>query len=1446
MTLMRLFFTVGDEARNLERDVILDADPGTTIADVVRTIEGPASPALGWRVGSKPVTGNEYICDVLLDGLRLIRGHRGADTEINQRVAEVELRIVGGPDAGKTWFLRRGSYSLGRDEVCDISLHSDPQVSRRHATLVIDGETVSISDDESKNGIIMAGNSLSSGELPELSTFQVGETVLIWTREESRRTPGVSQSDGQLIFSRPPRIHIPIVKRTIVFPGDEPERKKSPIPILATIAPLAIGILMAIVKGNSAFLLFSLMSPVMAIANYVSSNRQGKGTFRSSIENYKSQLSRAEQELDEAVRKETELLRHDYPDPAEVGSVVLNLKPRIWERRREDDDFLNLRIGLTNKRASITLQKPPSTDVEHRSELDQVPIPFDLPRLGVVGIAGPRRAAEALSRWLVAQAAVLHAPDDLVISVFTQGELEEDWSWTRWLPHLRLDSEGTSIRVANSQKSIVRLAGQIVSTIDERLAEIDSNKTEQQLWPAHLVVLDGARTLGAIPAITRILRWGFQVGVFAICIEDSEQLLPEECRATATFSSADSPRIALRITGDAPVSYVLADLVSSEWCDRIARSLAPLRLNRTIETAAVLPDSVRLLDLLGLEDLSSERLEKSWQLSGRSTSFQIGVNTIGTMSLDIRGDGPHGLVAGTTGSGKSELLQSIVASLAVANQPRFMNFVLVDYKGGSAFKDCELLPHTVGMVTDLDGHLTERALESIGAELRRRERLLQSFGVKDIDDYWELPPERTAEDLPRLLIVIDEFASLVEELPTFVDGLVDLARRGRSLGIHLILATQRPSGVVSAAIKTNTNLRIALRVTDAADSSDVVDSPLAARIPKATPGRAYVRVGHDSLTEFQSARVGGKRTTQQNEALHMIPVDWQTISESFVISANVENTSEQTDLSLLVEMINRAFERSNMTPARVPWLPPLPSELIWGTRSRFEGAELQSAFGLQDLPQEQDQPRALFDLKRNGHLAIAGDSGSGRTTALRTLALALAANGSAEDIHIYAIDCGSGGLRPLTTLDHCGAVIMRQEPDRLDRLINRLLQEIERRRDILLEGGFSSIEDQRQGSAVEERLPYVVVVVDQWDGFLAEFDELDSGRLTSSFLQILKEGISVGIRGIITGDKTVLSPRFTALMDQTIVLNLNDKGSYSLANLNPRNLPDHVPPGRGFFARSGIEIQFATLTSDPRGPEQLNKFEELAREINEADPVAQQHLLPRPIRSLPNQITLSLQEIQESEPRNNRFQQIFSGVGGDELEVLWADMSANGPALLLGGPARSGKSTALRLITEVALSQGHQVLVVVHRPSVLSTLEGQKGIVAVVNGRDLESLEQLVPSVSLDSEHSPDLIIIDDVELLPDSRFMNELQSFLAEARDQRNGIVAAGLTDQLVLGFRGLIPDMRRFRSGIVLMPNSPNDGEYLSIRLPKSILGKAVPGRGVLISGSEYEAIQFPIDFA
>ena len=650
------------------------------------------------------------------------------------------------------------------------------------------------------------------------------------------------------------------------------------------------------------------------------------------------------------------------------------------------------------------------------------------------------------------------------------------------------------------------------------------------LGPKILLVLDGARALRRIPGMPQVLGTAKKTGVYAVCLDESQRVLPEECAAVISCDPDRPAWVSLQGSGLDTLGEVLADQVSVAWADRVARAMAPVRDVSRDDANAMIPSVARLLDLIGMPDPSPDDVAGLWNRFGRTTSAAIGVGADGPFGIDLRSDGPHGLIAGTTGAGKSELLQTLIASLAVVNRPDSMTFVLIDYKGGSAFKDCARLPHTVGMVSDLDGHLTERALASLSAELKRREEILLHAGAKDIEDYWDarraspgLPP------LPRLMLVIDEFASLVSELPDFVTGLVGIAQRGRSLGVHLILATQRPAGVVSADIRANTNLRIALRVTDVEESADVIDSRDAAFIAKSTPGRCYVRSGATAPVAVQSARIGGRRpgAGPAEETARVIPVPWAGLGRPLpqAGAAAADDESMVTDLSVLVDAIAGAAAKAGLPEQPSPWLPPLPETITLDDLPRVPAAADEVPlipYGLTDLPARQSREPLALDLSRGGHLVIAGAARSGRSTALRTMAGSVAAHTSPADVHIYAIDCGTGAMLPLTELPHCGAVVTRDQTDRVERLLGKLRGEITRRQQLLAAGGFAGLAEQRASAAGQHRLPWMLLLLDWWEGYFAAFEQYDYGRLIDTLLQTLREGAAVGLRAVISTDRSAL------------------------------------------------------------------------------------------------------------------------------------------------------------------------------------------------------------------------------------------------------------------------------------------------------------------------------------
>ena len=619
-----------------------------------------------------------------------------------------------------------------------------------------------------------------------------------------------------------------------------------------------------------------------------------------------------------------------------------------------------------------------------------------------------------------------------------------------------------------------------------------------------------------------------------------------------------------------------------------------------------------------------------------STLAVIGESYDGPFAIDITRDGPHGLVAGTTGSGKSELLQTFVASLAAANRPDAMTFVLIDYKGGSAFKDCARLPHTVGMVSDLDGHLTERALASLSAELKRREEILlarRGEGHRRLQRHPAAKPR--LEPLPRLILIIDEFASLVAELPDFVTGLVGIAQRGRSLGVHLILATQRPAGVVSADIRANTNLRIALRVTDKNESSDVIDVPDAAWISKSTPGRCYVRSGASGPVGVQSSRIGGRRPGKRAMArapIKVLPVPWQGLGRPLpeIKEAVAEDDGTmETDLSVLVDAIAGAARKVGCGPQPSPWLPPLPDSITLNdlpfVPGETDGEVAPVPFGIMDVPARQAREPMTLDLTGGGHIVVAGAARTGRSTVLRTIAGSIAARESASDVHIYAIDCGTGSLLPLSGLPHCGAVVTRDQTDRVERLIGKLRGEIGRRQQLLAASGFASLAEQRASTADPgQRLPWMVLMLDWWEGFFAAYEKYDYGRLIDALLQLLREGAAVGLRAVVTTDRMAMMGQVGTVFERTMVLRLNDPGDAMFAGIPERSMPTNQPPGRIMIEGQPdpLEVQIALLDADTSGPAQVAAL----RALGEAS--LRRHGSPtgaqRPLRvdTLPSRITL--------------------------------------------------------------------------------------------------------------------------------------------------------------------------------------------------------------------------------
>jgi len=495
-------------------------------------------------------------------------------------------------------------------------------------------------------------------------------------------------------------------------------------------------------------------------------------------------------------------------------------------------------------------------------------------------------------------------------------------------------------------------------------------------------------------------------------------------------------------------------------------------------------------------------------------------------------------------------------------------------------------------------------------------------------------------------------------------------------------------------------------------------------------------------------------------------------------------------------------------------------------------------FGLTDVPARQERVPLTLDLAHGGHLVVAGTARSGRSTVLRTIAGSIASTTSPADVHIYGLDCGSGSLLPLTQLPHCGSVVSRDQIDRVERFIATLRGEITRRQQVLAASGFAGVAEQRAHTAdPDERLPWMVLLLDWWEGYVAAFEQYDFGRLIESMLQILREGPAVGLRAVVTTDRSALIGQVGTVFQQRMVLNLADREDASFAGLSVRAMPAHQDPGRLVFLGGDghlLEAQVALLAADPSGPAQVAAIYQLAERS-----AARYGRPPAPLRPLRTDLLPVRTTVAETLALSPSFTPpsplwALVGAGGDELGPVGIDIGADGPGVVVAGPPRSGRSTALLTMTSSLLRSGTDVLVIAPRRSPLRSLEGSPGVLGVL-GADLTP-DDVTSAVADASRY---VVVVDDAELLSDNPASFTLEEIVVSGRDADHGLLLAGTTDDLSRIYSGFVRTALKSRCGLFVALASPGDGDLFGIRLPRGA-GPGPLGRGLLVRPGSTAPVQ------
>lgn len=1358
----------------------------------------------------------------------------GGDTDATAEIPAGTLRlcVVGGSGAGQTLPLGAGDMTVGSGPGvwCPID---DEFLSQAHFRLSLsaDGQ-VGIQDLGSHNGTTIDGYPVE-GHVP----FAIGSIVraghhLFAVREarSSEAALGMVES-GRHRYDRSARIRSYPQTPTVRVPTEPTEADKPSFPWPIVIAPMILAGVMAFVFKRPEALLFSLLTPVMAISSSVTNRRQtGRRNERDKLR-YDTEVREMYETVNAAVQSQRAAAWKESPDACQIGDTAFGPDTRLWERRLKDEDTFDVRIGTAPVAANVKVQG--RSDLAPPQIGDQ-PVTLSLEAAGVTSLAGDDEQVRSMARWIVAQLITLVSPTDLTIGALTQPDGAPDWSWLGWVPHARMsDSSGT--RVGNDQQTVEARISELTAVLDDRQRLREEQRIDV-FSPVMLTVIDQSREFRRTPGVLRLLEEGPQFGLIFLTLDSDTNRTPGEAGALIAFDRANPRVCRLEVAGSQPVDEILAEGVTSAWSNRVALSVAPIEA-ATDDPTAQIPTMVRFADLAEVDVDDDAATFASWAAGARSTGTIIGATAEGAFSIDIARDGPHAFIAGTTGSGKTELLLTFIAGLALNNRPEAMNIIVVDWKGGGDFVELGGLPHTVGMVTNLDGHLAKRALASLQAEVARRQNILKQLkeqghiSESNVGSVWDEQPEMAVQTaMGRLVIIVDEFAELAQSLPEFLSGLVRVARVGRALGIHLMLATQRPRGVISGDLSANVGLRLVLR-TESGESHEVLESDHADHISRRTGGRGFVRYGDPPrLVEFQTARVAGRRP---GAVVGLPPpivdiVRWADLGYALPRPPKAADRpdADATDLRAIVDMTQRVAASLKIAPPPSPWLAPLPDQVLLtdiAAPADPNGTRLVAPFGLIDEPHQQSQRPVLFDLERHGHLAFAGSAGSGRTTALRAIAGSLATHVAPADCNIYGFDFGNGGLLQLSNLPHVGAIVRSNEPDRIARVLERLSDELSRRQTVLARVQAASIADQRALDP-ENALPHIVVLVDRWDSFTSQYAlDTDAHQI---ILRLARDGLGVGMHIVMSGDRYLLGGRISGEFERKIMLPFSDRDDYRDGGLRPQDMPETIAAGRGFLADDGAEIQIAALGSDDSGPALRSDVQAIAAAVvgRPAKGLIRVEALPTSI-SL-NDVWPSISAGDISSPLT-----ALIGVGGDDLSPELIDFVEVGPGFTIAGPPGTGRSTALLSLARSVLAFGASVVAITPRTSPVSSLAADKMQLIDVDDLDATDLKARL-------SQGPTLLVIDDAHLLGADAGLLVRQVIDDLQTTKTFAFAVAGDIDKFSLHPVALAA--KRSGSGILLSPRKL-DRDMLSLSaLPSTIVGRQPPGRAFLARRSSGREIQ------
>lgn len=1064
------------------------------------------------------------------------------------------------------------------------------------------------------------------------------------------------QEDRGREFHRSPRIILraPEGKVTIApAPTDDELNRQSLIKLLITPFAMIIFTFLIYFFSRSSSMVFLMMGMSVitigtSIHSYFSDKKNHIKKQKQKLKDYLNYLDTKYEELSAYKEEQVESLLYHYPDSKNLLDMAKKIDRRIYEKTPYHFDFLTYRLGTGEIKTSFQIEYTEAELTKYNKEagdkvkelisyyqfIDGMPIENSIG--SPIGYIGNRKVVIEQLQQLMMQIATFQSYHDVeFIPIFREEELEL-WNFSRWLPHTKLKAFNNRGFIYN-QRTRDQLLTSLYQIIKDRKLDYEQDKgKEKEYLPRYILLITDLSLLLDHNIMEYINEDLSHLGIHYIFVEEVIESLSEHVKTVIDYRGDKKAKLILQDGRFIDKEFIPLPVISKEDKDDFARNMAGIVHIQTLRNS--IPDSITFLEMYGVSHVEELNILKRWSENETYQTMAVPLGVRGRddilyLNLHEKAHGPHGLIAGTTGSGKSELVQSYILSLAVNYHPYEVAFLLIDYKGGGMANLFSNLPHVVGTITNLDGNQANRALVSIKAELKKRQRIFLENDVNHINQYTKLFKEgKVKEPLPHLLIISDEFAELKANQPDFMDELVSTARIGRSLGVKLILATQKPSGVVNDQIWSNSKFKIALKVQDVADSREVIKTPDAAEITQT--GRAYLQVGNNEIYElFQSAWSGadynpdGKNNTQKEITIYEITSNGQYSP----INKDLSGFSKQkdvkalpTELDAIVESAHILFERLNIPKVASPWLPPLEEKIYskdlqsvdfreyWNKDDRV----LKILMGYQDIPERQEQSPLYFNMDKTGHILLVGSPGFGKSTFLRTFATDVMRKQTPKEAHLYLYDFGASGLISMSDFPHVADYFTLDEMEKILKSLRRLNQMVKERKKALSNLKATNLSQYNQLS--EDKFPTVFILIDGFDSVMdAPFSEV--------FYEILnviaRDGASLGIYLVVT---------LSRLNAMRLQLQSNFKTKISLFLFDNSDLSGVV--GRSNISLDEIKGRAVTKIEDiiqfqivlPYDSEQYGEYiESVNREILEMKEAYTGELPPK-IPMLPEKVVPSM------------------------------------------------------------------------------------------------------------------------------------------------------------------------------------------------------------------------------